>query len=349
MQSRLTIAVTIFTTITGMSLSVAVFADHASASFETGAAGAIMTTPGATLPKGMFVLGASIRFIDFDDIPDATLEAFGAADKDVHSTDNLFSYQASLAYGISDYLTVGASVPYLDRNNIRAAHNDMGMGEVEAAGDAAGIGDVRFFGQYRFYHDRQQDMAVLGGIKAPTGTTGERENAGELFETDHQPGSGSWDPFFGLAYNLSFGRAGFSSNVLYSYSTEGSQDTELGNVFNYNVALSYRLFSAAEPDHQHHQEHDEHSRDDHVHSAPILDYVDVVLELNGDVRGRDKFSGNNEENSGGHILYLSPGMRAGIAKNWSLYTSVGIPVVKNLNGDQSEPGYRIIGGFSVLF
>ncbi len=43
-------------------LNQIVLADHASASFETGAAGAIMTTPGATLPKGKFVVGISVTF-----------------------------------------------------------------------------------------------------------------------------------------------------------------------------------------------------------------------------------------------------------------------------------------------
>ncbi|HKK15991.1 MAG TPA: transporter, partial [Gammaproteobacteria bacterium] len=261
----------------------------------------------------------------------------------------LFNYQASLAYGISDDLTVGVTIPYLERNNIRAAHNDMGMGEVEVAGDAAGIGDVRFFGQYRFYHDLQQDMAVIGGVKTPTGATGEREAEGELFETDHQPGSGSWDPFFGLAYNRSFGRAGFSANILYSFTTEGSQQTELGDAFNYNLALSYRLFSAAEANHHHHHDSHEHSHEQHAGSASMPDYIDIALELNGDVRGRDDIGGADEENSGGHILYLSPGIRTGFAKNWTFYTSAGIPVINDLNGEQGEPGYRVIGGFSVLF
>ena len=334
----------IYTFLTVLLFSGRVSADHASASFETGAAGAIMTTPGATLPRGKLVLGGSIQFIEFDDIPDGALEKYGAADEDVHSIDNLFHYQVSMAYGATDNLTVGASIPYLERNNIRAAHNDMGMGEVEAAGDASGIGDARFFGQFRFFHDTMQDIAVIAGIKTPTGVTNEREAGGDLFETDHQPGSGSWDPFLGLGYNRAFGRTGFSASVLYIYTTKGSQQTDLGNGFNYNLALSYRLFSAMETHHHHHaHEHD------HEHPGSILDYVDVALELNGDVRGKDEISGVNDDNSGGHILYLSPGMRIGFAHSWSLYTSIGIPVTTNLNGVQSEPEYRVIGGMSITF
>lgn len=84
-----------------------VLADHASASFETGAAGAIMTTPGATLPKGKFVVGVSVQSIEIDDISDAKLEAAGAADEDVHSVDSFLSVHANFAYGLMDNLTVG--------------------------------------------------------------------------------------------------------------------------------------------------------------------------------------------------------------------------------------------------
>ena len=221
----------------------------------------------------------------------------------------------------------------------------MGVGEVEVAGDASGLGDLRLFGQYRFYHDAAQDLAVTAGVKTPTGTTDERETGGGLFETDHQPGSGSWDPFFGLAYNRSFGRTGFSANVLYTATTEGSQQTDLGDSFNYNLALSTRLFSAAEEEHHHHHHGDEH----HEHHEHLLDYLDVVLELNGDVRGRDAVMGIKDENTRGHLLYLSPGMRIGLAERWSLYASVGLPIVNDSNGIQSDPDYRVVGGISTSF
>ncbi len=282
-------------------------ADHASASFETGAAGAIMTTPGATLPENRLVFGLSSQFIEFDDISDPVLEAFGTANEDVHSTDNLLSFKANLAYGLTDNLTLGISIPWIVRNNIRAAHNDGGVGEVELAGDSAGFGDVSVFGQFRFLRDQSQDLSLIAGVKAPTGTTDEREAEGKLFEADHQPGSGSWDPFFGIAWNRSVDRLGLSANVLYTLMTEGTQQTTLGDAFNYNLALSYRLFKPEES-HGHH-EHGTHDHNEHRHG--LIDYVDVVIELNGDYRDQDDIAGTSEENSGGNILYLSPGARIG--------------------------------------
>ena len=286
-------------------------ADHASASFETGAAGAIMTSPGATLPKGKFVVGISVQSIELDDISDEVLEASGTVDEDVHSVNSLFSVSANFAYGLTDDLTIGLSLPYVERSNIREAHNDMGVGEAELAGDSSGAGDLTLFGQYRFYQSEKQDAAILAGIKTPTGETGVREIEGALFEAEQQPGSGSWDPFFGLAYNRNWGDIGFSGNVLYTFVTEGTQDTDLGDIFNYNLALSYRT-TIPEGGHDHH---------DHAHQAKIIDYIDMVVELNGDSRQRVNIGGESEEHSGGHSLYLSPGLRVGLGHSVSLCSS----------------------------
>ena len=75
----------------------------------------------------------------------------------------------------------------------------------------------------------------------------------------------------------------------------------------------------------------------------------MVVELNGDSRQRVDINGESEEHTGGHTLYISPGFRVGLSHSVSLFTSVGIPVVNDLNGLQSEPDYRVIGGMSVTF
>ena len=316
-------------------------ADHASPSFETGAAGAIMTTPGATLPRGEVVFGFAAQFIELDDISDAELETLGLAHEDVHSVDNLLNLSANFAYGFTDDFTAGISFPYIERNNIREAHHDhdSGLGEAEFAGDSKGIGDISLFGQYRFYRSDNQDVALLAGVELPSGETKEHGIEGHLFEAEQQPGSGSVDPFVGLAMNHNLGRAGFSANILYTFTNEGTQQTELGDIFNYNLALSYRAYSP-EGTHDHHH---------HQHAFNLLDYVDLSLELNGDYREKVEINGMDEKHSGGHTLFISPGLRVGLAHRLSFYTSVGVPLINDYNGQQSEPDYRIIGGFSAIF
>src|SRR5215218_7222948 len=71
------------------------------------------------------------------------------------------------------------------------------------------------------------------------------DRQGERFETEFQPGSGSYDPLAGLALSQRLGRWSFDTNVLYVFANKGAQRTNLGDRFQYNGALSYRLFGSA--------------------------------------------------------------------------------------------------------
>ncbi|MCZ6802581.1 MAG: hypothetical protein O7D86_01225 [Proteobacteria bacterium] len=231
-------------------------------------------------------------------------------------------------------------MPYVDRQNISEGENDdPGVGEAELAGDSTGIGDLSLFARYRFYNSDSMDVAIIAGINTPAGDTSEREIEGGLFEAEQQPGSGSWSPFTGISFDRSWDRIGISSNILYTFVTEGTQDTDLGNIFNYNIAASYRAYQIEEG----------HNHKHHDQANGIVDYVDVVLELNGDYRERVEISNVADSNTGGHTLYISPGIRIGVAHNWSIYSSLGIPIVNDLGGIQSEPDLRITAGISTLF
>ena len=76
------------------------------------------------------------------------------------------------------------------------------------------------------------------GVKAPTGRTNEYDKLGERFEAEFQPGSGSWDGLFGVAFTQRFTAWSFDANVLYQQVNKGTQDTDLGDRFHYNAAVS---------------------------------------------------------------------------------------------------------------
>jgi Putative MetA-pathway of phenol degradation len=149
------------------------------------------------------------------------------------------------ARNVTNDLTVSVRLPWIRRTGIREAEieDPAEPPEIFNRGDASGIGDMTFFGQYRFYNDRaaRTEAAVLLGVKAPTGVTDRINNQGEPFDAEFQPGSGSWDGLFGLAYTKRFGQWSFDTNVLYMLVTNGVQDTDLGDRFLYNAAISYRL------------------------------------------------------------------------------------------------------------
>ena len=323
-----------------------------------------MTIPGTTLQKGASALSLVFEHISFDELSDAVLEAAAARDESAHSLATIESPALGYAYGVTDRLMVSFQLPYVVRTGIREAggghHSEGGEPDHEGGegnetvdrGDASGIGDLTLFGQYRFYgQSTGLQASLLAGIKTPTGKTGERDDQGELFEAEFQPGSGSWDPKLGLALSQAQGRWSIASSILYTIATEGTQHTDLGDRFHYNGALSYRLKGGdAVASHDEATPHAHQGQEQHHNRAPSATglLVDAVLELNGEWQAKQTISGATDPNSGGNVVYLSPGMRV-TSNRWSGFASVGLPIINDLNGLQSEPTYRLFGGVLVGF
>ena len=311
------------------------FADHPSVGLTTGAASPITTTSAETLAKGQWSLGFQVEYNDNNAISSSRLIANAEADEesDVHSISTLTQYSLNIATGITDNFSLAAQIPYVKRSNIREAHHDADDTEIEELGDSEGIGDVRLFGKYRFMKNQvtQMSTAILFGIKIPTGQTNE-ESPEEKLEAELQPGSGSWDPFVGLAYSKRWNTWSFDSNVTYQLVNEGTQNTDLGDFVGLNAAFSHRIIT----EHQ-------HSHHDHI------DFNwDLILELNNEWREKEDNDGETNQDSGGLLIFLSPGVRIS-ANGFSAALSIGIPIIEDLNGLQSDPKYRVIANASLSF
>jgi len=76
---------------------------------------------------------------------------------------------------------------------------------------------------------------------------------------------------------------------------------------------------------------------------------DFIFELNGDWREKVEKPSGTDNNTGGNIIYLSAATRASWGRGWSAYFSAGVPVLKDLNGIQSEPKARLLFGISKGF
>jgi len=319
--------------------SSAVLADHGSLGFGIGTASPIITQGGITLPVGMWAGGLSTQFINFNSASDATLldlknNAVDEAHGDVHSVNTFLQPSAFAAYGVTDNLTLGLRVLYVLRSGIRSPNEDGDA--VNKQGDPSGFGDVSVFGQYRFFHtaDNLNHASLTIGLKTPTGATGVQDNQGNSFEAHHQPGSGSWNPSAGLSFTRAMGSFSFDTNVLYTVATRGTQQTDLGDVFGYNFALSYAfgapvrsgIFSSS-------------------NNAPWT----AILELNGEWQDYQNTAGLTDPNSGGNTVYISPGIRYSGGKGWNTGLSIGAPIVTDLNGFQTDPDYRITYRFVAVF
>lgn len=321
--------------IAGILVSLSTRADHPLVAFGTESGGTITTIATEPLERGRLSAGIRTEYVRFDRFSDTVLEDLAAAGVvGAHSVDSLQSTALAIAWGASDDLTLSARIARIDRNNIREGELDLGVPEVHDHGDSGGIGDLVLLGQYRFLDGERLDASLLGGIKAPTGETDVQAH-GAVQEMEFQPGTGSWDVLFGASVSRTAGAGGIHANVLYQLTTEGDRDTEIGDALFYNIGITRALASTTRHAGAGH---------DHTHLR-----WDAVLELNGESRARNRTGGASEANTGGDVIYLSPGLRLGDAHAWSLFLSAGIPVYQDLNGVQTEVDYRIIGGLGVAF
>lgn len=343
---------------TALLLATPAFAHHPSGAGTAGGAGPIVTTPAETLEKGQGSAAVVFEYVKFDALSDAQLAVHGHP----HSLDAILAPSLVYAYGVADNLTLTLRLPFIRRTGIREGHVHGGVPEIHALGDSAGVGDLSVAGLYRFFYDRatQTQLALIAGLKLPTGDTSVRAASGERFEAEFQPGSGAWEGNVGLALTKRLGAWSFDANVLYVLATEGTQDTNLGDRFQYNVALSYRLTGALsrpagrmhaglpEPMYHGGPKAHSHTHADKEATSPQGPALDLVLELNGEWHDQQRIAGVTDANSGGTVVFLSPGLRLSY-EEWSGFVSFGVPIYGELNGLQAEPDWRVLTGMSVNF
>jgi hypothetical protein len=317
------------------------FAHHPGAPGNSGATGPINTLSATTPEQGDISVGLSFETTSFDALSDDMLEAEAAAAASsghahVHSLDELSGASLSLAYGLSDDLMLSVRVPYLWRDGVRTGHFHGGVPEVENEGGSAGIGDISAMLQWRFYQSETVDIALIGGVKGPTGEDDVRNDLGDVFAAEFQPDSGSWDFTAGAAVTRRAGHWSFDASGLYTIAGENDDDDDLGDHFAYGVAASYRVIG--HPPYHRHMGIGEHS-----HLG-----VDVVLELNGEWHGEQSEAGEGDPNSGGHVVFLSPGVRV-VYDEVAAYLTIGAPIVSEMDGVQAEPDLRVTAGVSRRF
>jgi Putative MetA-pathway of phenol degradation len=329
--------------------------------------GPIATIPATTLEQGHGAISFFYEYIKLGGLSDAALVEAAGRHEHVHSIGTIQSPTIVGGLGLTNDLSVYISLPYVLRTDIREGHHEhvagVAINSVDFRGDSAGIGDMTALGQWRFLNNRATgtEVALLFGAKVPTGRTNVRDDQGELFEAEFQPGSGGWDGLIGLAVTQHLGRWSLDGNVLYQAVGKGVQDTDLGDRFRYNAAVSFRAIGWTDPNdplqaHAHVTPARGKAKAGHVHShdhgpepAPTPQFkLDLVLELNGEWHDKQVTAGVVDPNSGGNTVYLSPGIRATLG-NVSGFASVGVPVINELNGLQSKPDFRLVTGIAASF
>jgi len=302
-------------------------------------AGAVYTISAETMEKGGLYLGVNLETVQNKNLSDARIiRALQSGSTHLHSIDAVNSYSLSLSYGITDNLTLNTQLPYSSRKSVRAGEAEDGEFEVHPHGDVEDIGDFSAILQYKVYDKDEVKIALLGGFKAPTGRD-DLKDGDEVIEADLQPGSGSWDLFAGAAITKDFDNYSLHSDILYKYNNEGVDDSQLGDIFTYNAAFSYKLI--------------EHDHNDMLHELDEEEEfgysVNVFLELNGEYVKEDEFAGVSAENTGHSVVFATTGIELIGDEGYSLFASISKPIYQDFNGVQNEIDYKASFGIGKSF
>jgi len=312
-------------------------ADHTGPGSGISTGGGINTVSAGTMDEGHIATAVRWSIARPDQLSDGELLSRDASGIDAHSARYVSSASVGVAYGVTHELTLSADLPYIRRADIRAIEEGAPINR----GTSAGIGDLTLLAKYKFLHGETWALAILGGAKLPTGSTHQRDAAGQRFETEHQPGTGSLDPIAGIAASIGFGTTALDTSWVYQTASNGAQATRLGDRSQAGIALSHRFGHAEPVPHHHDTAHEQHQNDHNDdHDAPRATAFDAIVELNGEWEGRETVAGVVDANSGARVLWLSPGARFSSKAGWSIIGSVGLAVAQRVRPSHPDNHYR---------
>ena len=313
-----------------LGLATPALADHTGPTGAGSSGGAIDVQGPETLEAGHFAVGQQTTLSLPKDRSDAELEALAGQHIHAHTGDYTLNAAFGAAYGVTSQLTISAELPYIRRDDLREGKHSHSGGvttnAVAPLGSVTGLGDASVLARYSLAGGL---LALIGGIKVPTGGTHARDLAGERLETEHQPGTGSWDPIAGAALGVPLGWAKLDASVLYQFAGKGAQATRLGDRLQAGLALSHRFGPG-----EHH--HDAGEPEHHHASWEVFASTSVEWE------GRQAIAGAVEAESGGTTVWLTPGVRYNSASQISFAAAVGVPVWQDIRASHPDNRLRLI-------
>jgi hypothetical protein len=299
-------------------------ADHGPGTSGGGAS----TQSAETLKPGKFSLEFREDYTEFQHLSQSQIESKAATAGTIDLLDRSFLHTVSLSYGVVESLQVGLSIGYYDAIKAREGELDSGTGDTEILTFGPdGVTDLWLSGKYRFYRGPIGQFAVFGGVKFPTGRHHINNSEGERVEPSATAGTGSYDGMLGFAYSRYLtSRLTLDSSFQYTLRTE-HDDFRLGDRIDAGVAVAYRF------------------------TEDIQKYPQVSVFTEANVRHlfKSEDDGQRDPNTGGTVLFLTPGVRVGFTQNLSFTLSSPLPVLQELNGEQLKTSFKVNGALTLSF
>jgi len=223
----------------------------------------------------------------------------------------------NLDYIFNSDWAVSLQVPWISRNHgtFGEEHDELDTSSTDS------IGDIKLMARFQGFN-ASHNFGIELGIKLPTGSYDESFRSGEGLDRGLQPGTGTTDLVAGLYYFDSFAENwGYFAQVNVQTPFNSRDSYRPGTAENLNVGVRYTGFHSIIPQ----------------------------LQLNGRIASRDKGDNADVLNSGGSMIYISPGVTYEVTRQLSTYVFVQVPLYQNLNGYQLAPTWALTAGVRYSF
>jgi hypothetical protein len=285
------------------------------------------TISGELLKKNTYAVTLRTDYTDFEKFTRAESEAHAIQSGHFEALDHCLLTTASIAFGMSDDTEVGASVGYYFGTNFISAQSTGPATATSADADPDGLTDLWLTGKHRWMSGPSGHLALLGGLKLPTGADTQTLSNGQKLDGSSQPGSSAFDFQAGVAYSRELsGRLTLDSSALYTMRGD-HLDFQSGDRADLGLLLAYRC-----------------TEDVHVFPNYSLssEFFGVWIE-------KDSDNGVDNENSGGQTLFFSPGARVRVNERTALSIAPAFPIYQDLNGDQPDTQFKASVTLSMSF
>lgn len=185
-----------------------------------------------------------------------------------------------------------------------------------------GLGDISLFAKYVLIQvdALQETFRIIGkgSVKLPTGNKNLNPPLGIGAVGYSLGGVSGWiGKRFGIYGELTYTLYGTANGLKH------------GDHLNYNAAFAFRAVPS-------------------VYEAYPAEQINLYLEFIGMTNSKDKRNGNELSDTGGDVIFLSPGIQYIPSRIFLLEASFHFPIVQSLNGTQLAAGYKALLGIRVL-
>ncbi len=302
-------------------------------SIRGGGSGSINAVGAAILEEAVVGLRWDAR--RYETFTDQQLVDFRAQGEDVHMHSSEDAYFLSFGFPVSDDVDITLMFQYNNFKDFKDNGDEYATNCFDPGGtgtptnlstscisntkESPGFGDMLVTGRYRFFNDGDNQWTAVFGAILPTGKITNRTDNGEIIGTHNQPGSGAITFQGGVAYSGHLTESiAIDADAIYRFATEGAKEFRSGNSFQFDVAASFAHHSSLVP----------------------------VIELNGIFFDQDIENDEIKKNSGGDVVYLSPGINFKLSEDQTIYSNFSYPVYQELGGISNDEKYRWSIGWS---